>query len=52
MLAIKCNTHNVNYRLPDSSEELFSGDYHNDIKSVEEHLEKHPDCIFQEVVIE
>ena len=52
MIAIKCLTHNVNCRLPNSKEELFSGDHHNDIKLVEEHLEEFPDCIFQEVVIE
>jgi len=50
MLAIKCLTHNVNYRLPNSQEELFSLDYHNDIRSLEDHQEEFSDCVFQEVI--
>jgi len=52
MLTIKCITHNVNYRIPQTNEEFLSGDYHNDVISVQDHIDEFPDCIFQEVIID
>lgn len=51
MKIVRCNVHNVNYRLPTTESEFLLGRLHNDVISCNEHLEQ-SDCIFEEIIDE
>jgi len=52
MNVINCNIHNVNYRLPETETEFLSGEFHNDILELENHIEQNPDCVLLEIIDE
>ena len=46
MFLIRCNIHNVNYRLPETNEEFLSGKFHDDVIGIQDHIEQFPNCVF------
>jgi len=49
MKIIKCTKHNVEFQLATTEEEFLSGELHNEIMSIQEHIEKYPQCRMESI---
>lgn len=48
-MLVKCNTHLISFRLPDTDEEFVSCSLHSEVERCHTHVLENPGCIIKEV---